>query len=69
MQAYRLKKQYAMLLIKSLQFLYKTAWSLYNPGAFPCRDLFTNRKFWNWINDPYESPILKPTPYYIHLIC
>lgn len=52
----------AILLIKYLQFLSKMGWSLSNLVALLHWNLFTYRDLHEWINDPYGTPPIEPSP-------
>ncbi len=43
----------AILLIKYLQFRSRMSWALSNLGALLRWNLFTHRKLWKWIDDPF----------------
>jgi hypothetical protein len=49
-----------ILLLKYLQFQSTRAWSLSTLVALLRFNLFTYRDLWNWINHPFEVPVLVP---------
>lgn len=49
-----------ILLLKYLQFRSKCSWHLSNLVALLRLNLFTYRDLWKWINDPYETPPMRP---------
>jgi len=49
-----------ILLLKILQFRSKLSWSLSNLIALLRFNLFTYRDLWNWINNPFETPLKPP---------
>jgi hypothetical protein len=52
----------AMLVLKYLQIRSRRGWSLSNLIALLHWNLFTYRNLWDWLDDPYETPPLKPEP-------
>jgi hypothetical protein len=50
----------AMLLFKWLHHLSKAGWSLSNLATMLRLNLFTYRDLWDWLDDPYQTPPLKP---------
>ena len=50
----------AMLLLKYLQFKSKLGWSLSNLVAMLRWNLFTYRKLWDWLDDPFRTPPIVP---------
>jgi len=52
----------AMLLIKFLQFKSSFNWSLSNMVAFVRWNLFTYRNLWEWIDQPFETPLVQEEP-------
>ena len=51
-----------MLLLKYLQFRSRLNWALSNLVALLRWNLFTYRDLWTWLDDPFETPPLPPTP-------
>ncbi len=58
----------AMLLLKYLQLRCKRGWSLSNLVALLHWNLFTYRDLWDWLEDPFETPPLKPIAEQLHLV-
>jgi len=50
----------AILLIKFLQFKSQLSWSLSNLVALLRWNLFTYRNLWDWINSPFDVPLIEP---------
>jgi hypothetical protein len=50
----------AMLLLKYLEFRSTLGWALSNLVALLRWNLFTYRDLWRWINDPFETPPVRP---------
>jgi transposase len=50
----------AILLLKYLQFRSRLNWALSNLVALLRWNLFTYRNLWDWIDDPFETPPLRP---------
>ncbi|MDF0674462.1 MAG: transposase [Nitrospira sp.] len=52
----------AMLLLKFLQLKSTWPWSLSNLAALLRFNLLTYRDLWDWLNAPFERPLLIPAP-------
>ena len=52
----------AMVLLKFLQLKSTWPWSLSNLAALLRFNRLTYRNLWAWLDAPFESPILEPTP-------
>jgi len=52
----------AMLLLKYLQLRARLGWSLSNLVALLRWNLFTYRDLWAWLEDPFQTPPLRPAP-------
>lgn len=50
----------SILLLKILQFRSKIVWSLSNLVALLRFNLFTYRNLWDWINNPFQTPLKPP---------
>jgi hypothetical protein len=50
----------ALLLIRYLQFRSRCAWALSNLVAMLRWNLFTHRKLWLWLGQPFQTPALAP---------
>jgi len=58
----------AMLLLKFMQFRSKLGWSLSNLAALLRWNLFTYRDLNEWIDDPFRTPPLGPSPVQLDLL-
>jgi len=52
----------AMLLLKFLQLRSTYAWSLSNLSAMLRFNLLTYRDLWNWLDAPFQVPVVEPEP-------
>jgi len=52
----------AVLLVKYLMFKSKIHWAFSNLVALLRWNLFSYRKLWDWIDDPFETPPEVPPP-------
>ncbi len=52
----------SLLLLKYFQLKSTLGWSLSNLVALLRFHLFSYRKLWNWLNDPFEKPASPPLP-------
>jgi len=52
----------SMLLLNYLQLKSSWNWSLSNLAALFRLNLLTYRDLWQWLDDPYETPVEEPGP-------
>ena len=57
----------ALLLLKWLHYLSKARWSLSNLAAMLRLNLFTYRNLRDWLDEPFQTPPILPSPEQLHL--